>query len=91
MQKKQVTEVTVDADQAIALTSVEEKDLAISEYKKKYEEILKLKKGMTHEIEALRSSLKTKEAGMHYTTYSQKFPSPFAVANPKKNIFVHKI
>ena len=46
-----------------------------------------LKKGMTFEIE----TLKTKEAGMYYTTYSQKFPSPFAEANPKKDIFVHKL
>ena len=67
MQEEQVTEGTVDADQAIALTAVEEKDLAISEYKKKYEEILKLKRGMTFEIEALQSSLKAKEAGMYAT------------------------
>ena len=81
MQKEQVTEGTVDADQAIALTAVEEKDLAISEYKKKYEETLTLKKGMTFEIEAL----KTKEAGMYYITkYCQKFSSPFAKANPKR-------
>ena len=67
MQEEQVTEGTVDADQAIA--AVEEKDLAISEYRKKYEKTLTLKKGMTFEIE----TLKTKEAGMYYTTYSQKF------------------
>ena len=62
-QWEQITE-EFDDEKAIALT--EKEDLAISEYKRKREETLnlKLKKGMTLEIEALQSSLKTKEAGM---------------------------
>ena len=60
-QWEQITEES-DNEKAIALT--EKEDLSISEYKRKYEETLKLKKGMNFEIEVLRFSLKTKEAGM---------------------------
>ena len=60
-QWEQITEES-DDKKAIALT--EKEDLAISEYKRKYEEMLKLKKGMTFDIEDLQSSLKAKEAGM---------------------------
>ena len=60
-QWEQITEES-DDEKAIALT--EKEDLSISEYKRKYEETLKLKKGMTFDIEVLRFSLKTKEAGM---------------------------
>lgn len=60
-QWEQITEES-DDEKATALTKKE--DLAISEYKRKYEETLKLKKGMTFEIEVLQFSLKTKEAGM---------------------------
>ena len=63
MQWEQISEKS-DDEKAISLT--EKEDLAISEYKWKREETLnlKLKRGMTFEIEDLRSSLKAKEAGM---------------------------
>lgn len=60
MQWEQTTEES--DEKAIALTG--KKDLVISDYKRKYDETLELKKGMSLEIEALQSSLKAKEFGM---------------------------